>query len=458
MLVAAPGRGDVRMPALGHPPACQLDGTLIERRLQLEEQQRGFDVQDAWHDTPTLASIWRLARCANHPNCNECVPIRRVGRGPAYRRRVLSALPPAHRAAGPFVLGGAAAVLAAGFGLLALAAALLGTSSAGAPCAEPAGAITPAGLGATGSARPVGATEYGGPGDPGSGTVGASGASLLAHPDSYAELGGVTFQSASAMGGLPYLTPLRVTWNGRSAVAYKRDFGLGGAPVDGLPRAIDLWWQFAAALRIPYLDGRWSGAVQISRPPAVGAGGVLAEAPSPSATPPTPAGTGGSAGACAAADPTAAGVALSSGPRAQLLSGGQASAPASAPASVKGIIAAGNQIVGTPYMVGGGHGISLNAIAPAYDCSSSVEHLLYGGGLLPAGYDAASGALESFGRPGPGRWVTIYASADHVFMYVAGLRWDTHDAAGPGDGSAGIGWHPLVRESAGFVVRHPVGL
>jgi hypothetical protein len=43
-------------------------------------------------------------------------------------------------------------------------------------------------------------------------------------------------------------------------------------------------------------------------------------------------------------------------------------------------------------------------------------------------------------------------------MYVAGLRWDTHDAAGAGDGSAGIGWHPLVRESAGFVVRHPVGL
>ena len=109
-------------------------------------------------------------------------------------------------------------------------------------------------------------------------------------------------------------------------------------------------------------------------------------------------------------------------------------------------------------MVGGGHGLALSAIAPAYDCSSSVEHLLYGGGLLPVGYDAASGALESFGRPGPGRWVTIYASADHVFMYVAGLRWDTHDAAGPGDGSAGIGWHPLVRESAGFVVRHPVGL
>ena len=87
-----------------------------------------------------------------------------------------------------------------------------------------------------------------------------------------------------------------------------------------------------------------------------------------------------------------------------------------------------------------------------------MEHLLYGAGLLPVDYDAASGTLESFGAPGPGQWVTLYASADHVFMYVAGLRWDTHNAAGADDGSAGIGWHPLIRSDAGFVARHPVGL
>ncbi len=107
---------------------------------------------------------------------------------------------------------------------------------------------------------------------------------------------------------------------------------------------------------------------------------------------------------------------------------------------------------------GAAHGLPLSDIAPAYDCSSSVEHLLYGARLLPVDYGAASSALESFGSPGPGRWVTLYASADHVFLYVAGLRWDTHDAAGPGDGSSGIGWHPLVRSSAGFVARHPTGL
>jgi cell wall-associated NlpC family hydrolase len=140
------------------------------------------------------------------------------------------------------------------------------------------------------------------------------------------------------------------------------------------------------------------------------------------------------------------------------LPNGLAAAPVGAPPAVKRIIAAGNQIVGKPYVYGGAHGVPLSEIASSYDCSSSVEHLLYGGGLLPVTYAAASSQLESFGLAGPGAWVTIYASADHVFMYVAGLRWDTHDAAGPGDGSSGIGWHPLIRSANGFVARHPAGL
>src|ERR1700761_8778717 len=45
-------------------------------------------------------------------------------------------------------------------------------------------------LGPPGTSQLVGASEYGGPGDPSSGVVGASGANLLSHPDSYAELGG----------------------------------------------------------------------------------------------------------------------------------------------------------------------------------------------------------------------------------------------------------------------------
>jgi cell wall-associated NlpC family hydrolase len=166
----------------------------------------------------------------------------------------------------------------------------------------------------------------------------------------------------------------------------------------------------------------------------------------------------------AAEDPSACapaaveGVPVTSGEHAQLLSNGLAAAPAGAPPAVEEIIAAGNQIAGKPYEVGGSHGLALSQIGATYDCSSSVEHLLYGARLLPVTYDAPSGTLESYGEPGPGRWVTLYANPDHVFMYVAGLRWDTHNAAGPDDGSAGIGWHPLIRSSAGFVARHPVGL
>jgi hypothetical protein len=320
-------------------------------------------------------------------------------------------------------------------------------------CSGPAGSIA---LAAPGTGQLVGATEYGGPGDPGSGTVGASGTNLVQHPDSYAELGGYTFQTATAMGGLPYMTPLRITWRDRSAIAYKRDFGLGGGPIAGHPRVIDLWWQFAVALGIPYESGLWSGPVRIARPPAAGAANLLA----PSSVPPS-----SLLGASVAADNPAAcapagllGVPLTSGARAHLLPDGLAAAPAAAPAAVKQIIAAGNQIAGKPYLYGGGHGLPLSQVGSAYDCSSSVEHLLYGARLLPVDYDAASGQLESFGQSGLGHWVTIYASPDHVFMYVAGLRWDTHNAAGPGDGSTGIGWHPLVRSSAGFVARHPIGL
>jgi hypothetical protein len=364
---------------------------------------------------------------------------------------------------GAIVLVGAlTAVVSAGFGLVLISLLITPrtpTPSAGCPMTGGTGVAGSIALGAPGRGVRVGATEYGGPGDPGSGTVGASGANLLEYPDSYAELGGYTFQTATAMGGLPYMTPLRVTWEDHSAIAYKRDFGFGGGPVAGLPRVIDLWWQFAGALGIPYENGLWSGPVRIERPPAAGAGNLLGQSPAPeSASALIPAAPAGSINAAECAATSLGELPLTSGPRAQLLADGRAAAPQDAPAAVKEIIAAGNQIVGKPYLYGGGHGLPLDEIAPAYDCSSSVEHLLYGARLLPVTYDAASGELETFGLPGPGRWVTIYASVDHVFMYVAGLRWDTHNAAGPQDGSAGIGWHPLVRSSAGFVSRHPVGL
>jgi hypothetical protein len=358
---------------------------------------------------------------------------------------------------GAVVFGG----LLAGIAIAGLAAGLLGLLLAaingGDDCSSAPGAGAAAILlGPPGTGRVVGATEYGGPGDPSSGVQGARGDNLLQHPDTYAELGGLTWQTATAMGGLPYMAPLRITWSAHSAIAYKRDFGFGGGPIDGLPRVIDLWWQLAGRLGIPYTNGLWSGPVRVERPPDAGAGSLLGQTPGQTASLITPSAAAQDPAICAPNG--AAGVPLTPGERARLLPNGLAAAPASAPTAVKEMIAAGNQIVGKPYVYGGGHGLALSAIAPAYDCSSSVEHLLYGAGLLPVTYSAPSADLESFGQPGPGQWVTLYANPDHVFMYVAGLRWDTHDSAGSSDGSSGIGWHPLVRSSAGFVPRHPGGL
>jgi hypothetical protein len=329
--------------------------------------------------------------------------------------------------------------------LIPLLAAGGGTDCAGSGGGTGIALLTP------GAGGVVGATEYGGPGDPSSGTTGSSGADLLQEPDSYAELGGTSFATAQAMGGLPYGTPLRITWGRHSTIAEKRDIGLGGGPIDGRPRVIDLWWELAVRLGIPYERGRWSGVVRVERPPAGGAAAALG-----GLAPVTAASTGGTSAGCQAATGPAAPVAT--GQRAVLLPDGQASAPAAAPAVVRSLIAAGNQIAGRPYVWGGGHEVPLSQLDSGYDCSGSVSRILYVAGLLLGNWAETSGELESFGLPGPGRWVTIYASPDHVFMYVAGLRWDTHNAAGPGDGSTGIGWHPLVRDASGFVVRHPVGL
>jgi hypothetical protein len=137
-----------------------------------------------------------------------------------------------------------------------------------------------------------------------------------------------------------------------------------------------------------------------------------------------------------------------SGPVA-VLNGSLASAPQDAPAAVKAVIAAANSITSTPYVWGGGHG---SWYSYGYDCSGAVSFALYGGGLL--GTPLVSGALASYGEPGPGRWITIYANGEHTYMVVAGLRFDT---AGNPEGVSGPRWHVEPPYPEGYVVRHPPG-
>jgi cell wall-associated NlpC family hydrolase len=139
---------------------------------------------------------------------------------------------------------------------------------------------------------------------------------------------------------------------------------------------------------------------------------------------------------------------LQTGPRARVLSDGTAVAPDNAPEVVKRVILAGNEIAKFPYKWGGGHGAWRDT---GYDCSGSVSFALAGAGLL--GRPLTSGLFMNWGAPGPGRWITIYASPGHIFMYVAGLRFDTS-----GQGRAGTRWQEETRSTAGFAVRHIPGL
>jgi peptidoglycan hydrolase-like protein with peptidoglycan-binding domain len=146
-------------------------------------------------------------------------------------------------------------------------------------------------------------------------------------------------------------------------------------------------------------------------------------------------------------------------PRAALAAGGSTSSTGggSSPGStsstgegvVQRVIAAANEIATRPYVYGGGHG---SFISEGYDCSGSVSYALHGGGLLSAPEDSTG--LESYGEPGPGRYITIYANAEHAYMVIDGRRFDTVALA-----ETGSRWSDSPGDDGGdFVERHPDGL
>jgi peptidoglycan hydrolase CwlO-like protein len=128
--------------------------------------------------------------------------------------------------------------------------------------------------------------------------------------------------------------------------------------------------------------------------------------------------------------------------------GGMVQPPTGAPTAVGQVMAAGNAIATLPYIWGGGHG---SFQANGYDCSGSVSYALAAAGLLSSPLDSTG--FESWGDPGAGRWITVYANADHAWMTVAGWRFDTVALA-----SGGTRWSQSIADPSGFVVRHPPGL
>jgi peptidoglycan hydrolase-like protein with peptidoglycan-binding domain len=137
---------------------------------------------------------------------------------------------------------------------------------------------------------------------------------------------------------------------------------------------------------------------------------------------------------------------------------GTATLPAGAPPAVQAMVSSADSILNTSYCVGGGHGTWKSS---CYDCSGSVSFVLHGAGLLSSSED--SSGLESYGAPGPGKWVTIYTDPSHAFIVIAGIAFDTADYGGPNiPAGTGPRWrsNPLgnLADGGNYVVRHPPGL
>jgi hypothetical protein len=133
---------------------------------------------------------------------------------------------------------------------------------------------------------------------------------------------------------------------------------------------------------------------------------------------------------------------------------GWAAAPAEAPITVKRAIWAGNQLRWKPYRYGGGHKTFFDR---GYDCSGTISYVLAAGGLMQK--PISSDDFRSFGQPGKGKWITVYARDGHAYAVIAGLRLDTTEwnESRPNRHWAPR-WRATYRRSRGFEARHPVDL
>jgi len=137
------------------------------------------------------------------------------------------------------------------------------------------------------------------------------------------------------------------------------------------------------------------------------------------------------------------------GKTAYLDANGKAHAPSKAPRKVKKMIEAANSISHLPYKYGGGHRSFSDS---GYDCSGTTSFVLNAGGVLNK--PLISKNFLEYGEKGYGKWVNIFAKDGHVFLEIAGLRFDT----GGTWNSTGPRWKPQSRGLKNFVVRHPKGL
>lgn len=130
----------------------------------------------------------------------------------------------------------------------------------------------------------------------------------------------------------------------------------------------------------------------------------------------------------------------------------------------------------TKYTWGGSHGITPTPMDGPFDCSSAVSHLLQVAGFeneTMTTYSGGAGGegFHTWGKPGPGQWVTILNKRDEPEAHVV-LRFEP--GVTPAEkrywgtsgfiegGGHGPGWIPERTFDAGYLSRfeerHPPGL
>ena len=170
---------------------------------------------------------------------------------------------------------------------------------------------------------------------------------------------------------------------------------------------------------------------------------------------------------------------------ARILPGGTAAIPTGAPIQVQEAIAAGDRIIDTFYSTERRANM-LTQVQDSYDCSGTTDFVLYNAGLsspevdVGEGVAGASGQLENYGSRGRGQWISVYGSAGHAFIEIAGIVLDTahyapvqpasvpdpYPADDPANGgpSSGPRWQPAsiipgqLNDGNTWSVRHPPGL
>jgi hypothetical protein len=113
------------------------------------------------------------------------------------------------------------------------------------------------------------------------------------------------------------------------------------------------------------------------------------------------------------------------------------------------------------YLYGGGHKSSFSAYKfnSRLDCSSSTSWALYLNDLLGDSAPHVSGWFEFWGEGGRGRYVTVHANEDHVWIeFTLPEGYYRFDTSPHGDGDRGPRVRRRGRFDSGFTHRHPKGL